>query len=104
MKQLTALLRPIQGAALITLLTVFVAAQALAADEPSEAHAIVEAGTSQGTALRAWEPRQSFSASMLRLGEMGQGFGARLTLLPPPNFAGTWEFSADAVVRLANEG
>jgi hypothetical protein len=97
-------LRPTQGAVLLTLLAAFVASRAIAADEPSEVHAIVEAGTSQRTALKAWDRRQSFSLSLLRLGEMGQGFGARLNLLPPPNLAGAWELSTDAMVRLANEG
>lgn len=90
--------------ALIALLTAFVAPRVLAADEPSEVHAFVEASTSRGMTLRAWGPRQSYSVSMLRLGELGQGFGTRLTLLPPPNFTGVWELSADAVIRLANRG
>jgi len=48
----------------ITVMTVFVAPQALAA---SEAHTIVGAGTSRGTTLWSdWVPRQSYSMSLLQ--------------------------------------
>lgn len=86
-------------------LVVVVAPGALAADEAGETHAIVEASTSQLVELgRAWELRSSYSVSALSLGDSGQGFGARLTLLPAPSSAATWEISADVVARFANEG
>jgi hypothetical protein len=88
----------------ITLLAVFFASSALAAGEASEAHFIVETGTSQNAILKSpWDFRQSYSVSVLGLWESGQGFGARFNLLPSPEAARTWDFSADAVVRLANE-
>ena len=91
---------PPKTAVLMTLLTLFVAPRALAASEVSEAHTVLEASISRGTALgAAWEFHQAYSVSVLRLGESGQGFGARLTLLPPPSSAGVWELSADAVDR-----
>ena len=95
---------PTQAVVLITLLTALVGPRALAAGEEGEAHAILEASTSRGTALGAWAFHQAYSVSVLRLGESGGGFGARLTLLPSPGFTGDWELSADAVARFANGG
>lgn len=88
----------------ISLLAVFFASRAVAAGETSEANVIVEAGTSQSAVLRSpWDFRPSYSVSVLNLWESGQGFGARLNLLPSWNADKAWEFSADAVARLAND-
>jgi hypothetical protein len=95
---------PTKAAVPMMLLALFVVPRALAAGDEGEAHAIVEASTSRSIVLGAWELSQAYSMSMLRLGDSGQGFGARLTLLPSPNFAGPWELSLDAVARFANEG
>ena len=88
----------------IALLTVFFAPGALAEGESSEVHTIVGAGTAQGAAL--WSPpalRQSYGVSVMRLSDSGQGFGARLSLLPSSGSAGMWEASADAMLRVAND-
>ena len=97
-------LEAVKAALLLTLLTAFVASSARADGEVSEAHTIVEAGASQSTSPGVWEFHPTYSVSVLRLDESGQGLGGRVTLLLSPEFAGVREFSADAVARLANDG
>jgi len=81
------------------------APRALASEESSSGQrAVVEVGTAEGVTLGSrWEVQQSYGLSLLSAGEFGQGFGARLSLLPPPNPVGPWEVSADAVARIASD-
>src|SRR4051812_32085085 len=89
----------------LLLMAVLVAPGAHASDETSPVRAVVGAGVSQGTTLgRPWAPRTSYSVSLWGLGEAGQGFGARLSLLPPATSVGVWELSTDAVARFTGEG
>jgi len=95
----------LHAAVLLWLLAAFAAPGAHAADETSQARAVVGAGVSQGTALGSpWAPRTSYSVSLWGLWEAGQGVGARLSLLPPATSAGAWELSTDAVARFTGEG
>jgi hypothetical protein len=65
----------------------------------------VGAGVAQGTTLGSpWAPRTSYSVSLWGLGVIGQGLGARLSLLPPATSAGAWELSTDALARFTGEG
>jgi hypothetical protein len=89
----------------LLLLACFVAPKAHAAEEPSQARAVVGAGLSQGTVLgRAWAPRTTYSVSLWALWEAGQGVGARLSLLPPAASTPGWEVSTDVVGRFTGEG
>lgn len=94
-----------KAAVFLLWMTTFIGSQAFASGEAREVQAILGAGTSQGIVLGSpWAPREAYSVSMLGLWEAGQGFGARLTLLPTSPSAGAWELSADAIVRFANDG
>src|SRR4051812_45152763 len=95
---------PVKAAVLLTLLTVFVAPRALADGEAGETHAIVEAGTSQGTGVGCLEFPQAFRVSVLRLGEAGQGFGAVLAPVAAPPSGGTLELAGDGGGPLTNRG
>ncbi|HLK99917.1 MAG TPA: hypothetical protein VK539_04995 [Myxococcaceae bacterium] len=89
----------------LLLLALFVAPGAHAADEPSQARAVVGAGVSQGTVVGgAWAPRTAYSVSLWGLWEAGQGVGARVSLLPPASSSGAWELSTDVVARFTGEG
>ena len=77
-------MRLTKAAVLMTLLTLFVTPRTLAASEVSEAHAIVEVGASQSTVPGVWDFHPTYSVSVLRLDESGQGFGGRVTLLSTP--------------------
>src|SRR5688572_7467681 len=89
----------------LLLLALFVAPGAHAADEPSQARAVVGAGVSQSTALgSAWAPRTAYSVSLWGLWEAGQGAGARVNWLPPAASTEAWELSTDVVARFTGEG
>jgi len=89
----------------LLLLACLVAPKAHAAEEPSQARAVVGAGLSQGTVVgRAWAPRTAYSVSLWGLWEEGQGVGARWSLLPPATSSEEWEVSTDVVGRFTGEG
>ncbi|HLL05250.1 MAG TPA: hypothetical protein VK539_32070 [Myxococcaceae bacterium] len=89
----------------LLLLALFAAPWAHAAEEPSQARAVVGAGLSQGTVVgSAWAPRTTYSVSLWGLWEEGQGAGARVSLLPPAPSTEAWEVSTDVVGRFTGEG
>jgi len=82
-----------KAAVALSLLTTLLAPTARAADEVNEAHSVLEVGAARGIVLgRPLNPYPSYTLTALRLWE-GKGVGARLMVLPVPDFSRPTEFS-----------